>query len=129
MMSRGFWSPSFNLCSQMLCVWTPQLVIGAFAGYYSVGYAYDKGVMAVIDRVAIRILKPKVGYVGLGVVMPTVQWYAAWGVRVSAAAIAVGICSGAIKTGKLVWACFGRSDPKSEQFSTTEGEEERERIK
>lgn len=105
-MFGSYWSPSFNLCSQVVCVWTPQLIVGGFVGYYSLGFAYEKGVMAGIDQIAIKILKPKVGYVGLGAVMPTVQWYAAWGVRVTSAAIAVGVCSAAIKIGIKAYKCI-----------------------
>jgi hypothetical protein len=98
-------------------VWTPPLIVGGFAGYYSLGFAYEKGVMAEIDRIAIRILRHKVGYVGLGVVMPTFQWYTAWGVRVTAAAIAAGVCTGVIKIGSFVYKRVKPVDCESKENS------------
>src|SRR6202030_3659505 len=65
--------------------WTPRTIIAGFAGYYSLGVAYERGIMAAIDRIAIRILYHFVGYAGIGALMPTIQWYAAWGVRIAAA--------------------------------------------
>ncbi len=72
--------------SQFLMKWTPRVLVAAIAGYYSLGIAYDLGIMASIDRVAINILKDWVGYAGLGATMPTFQWYSAWAVRTVAAA-------------------------------------------
>lgn len=69
---------------EFMATWTPRTFVGALAGYYSLGIAYEKGVMAAIDRVAIRVLKNSVGYAGIGKFMPSVQWYAAWGVRITA---------------------------------------------
>jgi len=68
--------------------WTPRVLVAGFVGYYSLGIAYDLGVMAAIDKVAIRILKNWVGYAGVGAAMPTVQWYTAWAVRVTSAGAA-----------------------------------------
>lgn len=62
------------------------LVAGVFARF-SLGIAYEKDIMYKIDRAAIVILRHTVGRVGIGTVMPTFQWYAAWGVRISAAII------------------------------------------
>lgn len=56
------------------------MVIG-FAGYYGLGLAYQWGLMALIDKVAIAILSNTTGTAGVGVFMPVFQWYAAWGVR------------------------------------------------
>lgn len=42
--------------------------------------------MAAIDKIAIGILKKSVGYVGIGALMPTVQWYSSIGVRITMAA-------------------------------------------
>lgn len=67
---------------------TPYLIVTGFAGYYSLGVAYAYGIMAAIDRVAIHMFKHFFGYAGIGAFMPTFQWYSAWGVRISAAAIA-----------------------------------------
>lgn len=82
-----FTSPSINFdnCAYFTLKWTPRLLVAGLAGFYSLGVAYDLGLMAAIDQLAIRILKHQVGYVGLGAAMPTVQWYAAWGVRMTAA--------------------------------------------
>ena len=70
---------------QFAIKWTPRTVIPFLAGYYSLGIAYDTGLMAKIDRIAIRILRPSLGYMGVGAFMPTFQWYSAWGIRVTAA--------------------------------------------
>jgi hypothetical protein len=64
--------------------WGPRTIVVCFVGYYSLGLAYYWGVMALIDKVAISLLLPSVGYAGLGAIMPIVQWYAAWGVRIIA---------------------------------------------
>lgn len=64
---------------RFLMTWTPRVIVAAIAGYYSLGIAYEMGIMAAIDQVAISVLKDSVGYAGLGAVMPTFQWYSAWG--------------------------------------------------
>lgn len=70
--------------------WTPRAIVAGVAGYYSLGIAYEKGIMAAIDRAAIYILRRTVGYAGIGALMPTFQWYSAWAVRV-VAALSAGI--------------------------------------
>lgn len=65
--------------------WGARTIFCCFVGYYSLGFAYYKGWMALIDQKAIEILLPSVGYAGLGAVMPNVQWYAARGVQILAA--------------------------------------------
>lgn len=85
----GYIPPSISL-SDVLLKWTPRVIVGTLAGYYSLGVAYEWGFMAKIDRIAINFLVPHVGYAGLGAIMPTFQWYAAWSVRITAA-IAAGI--------------------------------------
>ena len=70
--------------------WTPRALFAGVAGYYSLGVAYDKGVMAAIDRVAIKVFRHFWGYAGIGAFMPTFQWYSAWGVRIICA-LAAGI--------------------------------------
>ena len=80
----------FDRISYLALRLAPRLIVLGFAGYYSLGVAYEKGIMAAIDRVAIRILRHYVGYAGLGAIMPTFQWYAAWSVR-ALAAIGAGI--------------------------------------
>ncbi|WP_068470987.1 hypothetical protein [Candidatus Protochlamydia phocaeensis] len=74
--------------SHFILHWTPRAVVAGVAGLYSLGFAYDIGLMAAIDRIAIRILRYFVGYIGVGAAMPTVQWYSAWAVRLSAALLA-----------------------------------------
>lgn len=63
--------------------WTPRVIAVAIGGYYGLGIAYELGLMALIDRVAIQIIKHFLGYAGVGALMPTVQWYAAWGTRIT----------------------------------------------
>ena len=65
-----------------LIKWTPRAAAALIGGYYGLGIAYDLGLMALIDKVAIQILKHWVGYAGVGALMPTVQWYSAWSVRI-----------------------------------------------
>lgn len=89
--------------SEFLLTWTPRLIFAAVAGYYSLGIAYDVGLMAAVDRVAIDILKNIVGYAGIGAVMPTFQWYAAWGVRVTAAAGGAAIWDLSFRTGRFFY--------------------------
>ena len=64
-----------------LLKWTPRAIAVAFGAYYGLGIAYDLGLMAILDRFAIHILKQTVGYAGLGALMPTFQWYMAISVR------------------------------------------------
>ena len=68
--------------------WTPRALAIGFGAYYGLGVAYDLGLMAGIDRIAMDILKQSVGYVGIGALMPTIQWYTAVGVRIVMAAMA-----------------------------------------
>lgn len=70
---------------QFILTWTPRVAVGVIAGYYSLGVAYDIGLMAMIDKVTIYVLKSTAGYIGVGAIMPTVQWYSAWAVRTIAA--------------------------------------------
>jgi hypothetical protein len=66
-----------------LIKWTPRALAVAIGGYYGLGIAYELGLMAVIDKIAIAIFKHSVGYVGIGAAMPTFQWYSAWAIRIS----------------------------------------------
>lgn len=70
---------------QFAVKWTPRAIVAGLAGYYSLGIAYHMGIMAAIDRIAMHIFLPSLGYMGMGFFMPTFQWYSAWGVRVLAA--------------------------------------------
>lgn len=79
---------SFGDLSRQVIHWTPRTCAAGAAGFYSLGIAYEKGLMAAIDRIAIQLLRYHVGYMGLGAIMPTFQWYSAWGVRLSAALLA-----------------------------------------
>lgn len=65
-----------------LVKWTPRAAAVLIGSYYGLGIAYDLGLMALIDKVAIQILKHWVGYAGVGALMPTVQWYSALSVRI-----------------------------------------------
>ena len=76
---------SFPQAKQFIFRWTPRAFVACIGGYYSLGVAYEYGIMASIDKIAIPIIKNHVGYIGLGAAMPTFQWYSAWAVRVSAA--------------------------------------------
>lgn len=78
-------SPPFHEWFHFALKWTPRAIVAGLAGYYCLGAAYDMGVMAAIDRIAIRILRPSLGYMGMAAFMPTFQWYSAWGVRVLSA--------------------------------------------
>jgi hypothetical protein len=65
--------------------WTPRAIAATVGGYYGLGIAYELGFMALIDQVAIQILKNIFGYAGIGALMPTVQWYAAWAAQLTIA--------------------------------------------
>lgn len=69
--------------------WGPRAIAVAVGGYYGLGIAYELGLMALIDQVAIQIIKHFLGYAGIGALMPTVQWYGAWAVQ-----IAIGLGTG-----------------------------------
>ncbi len=71
--------------------WTPRAISVAIGGYYGLGIAYDFGLMALIDKIAIQVIKHFSGYAGIGALMPSVQWHAAWAVRV-----VIGISAGAL---------------------------------
>lgn len=92
MVKSGYISPPSDLGDvfKFALKWTPRAIVAGAAGYYCLGIAYDMGVMAAIDRTAIRILRPSLGYIGMAAFMPTFQWYAAWGLR-TVAAIAAGL--------------------------------------
>jgi len=74
-----------------LIKWTPRAIAVTLGGYYGLGVAYEMGLMALIDQLAIPIIKHFLGYAGVGALMPTVQWYSAWGAR-----IAIGIATGVL---------------------------------
>ncbi len=74
--------------AEFLLKWAPRALAIGCGGYFGLGVAYELGLMAAIDRVAISILKQWVGYIGIGALMPTVQWYSALAVRCGMAAAA-----------------------------------------
>lgn len=80
--------PTVRTGGKFVIKWTPRIIAVSVGGYYALGIAYETGLMAEIDKVAIVIIKHHVGYIGLGALMPTVQWYAAWTVRCSFGLIA-----------------------------------------
>ena len=88
MTTNGIPSSSENAL-HFVVKWTPRALAVAIGGYYGLGIAYELGLMALIDRVALRAVKHFFGYTGIGALMPTVQWYAAWGAR-----IAIGVGTG-----------------------------------
>lgn len=75
-------------CSQFTIKWAPRVFVATLAGYYGLGIAYASGLMAEIDRIAIKILRHFYGYLGIGAVMPIFQWYAAWAMRISIGLVA-----------------------------------------
>lgn len=76
---------------EFIIKWTPRAAAVAIGGYYGLGIAYEWGLMASIDQFAIQVIKHFAGYAGVGALMPTAQWYAALGVRVT-----IGIVAGVI---------------------------------
>lgn len=78
-----------NPIGDFLVKWTPRAIAVAIGGYYGLGIAYELGLMAAIDQIAIQVIKNLMGYAGVGAMMPTVQWYSAWAVR-----IVMGIAAG-----------------------------------
>lgn len=77
--------PSPQKIKQFILKWTPRAIAAGIGGYYALGIAYHFGLMAAIDKIAIAIIREFAGYAGVGALMPTFQWYAAWGVRILAA--------------------------------------------
>ena len=70
--------------------WTPRAIAVGIGGYYGLGVAYEMGMMAAADRIAIRVIRHFVGYMGVGALMPTFPAYASWSVRITLG-IATGI--------------------------------------
>lgn len=75
----------FNKIAIKVARLTPRIIVAGAVGYYVLGYAYMNGYMADIDKFAMLVMSKylSMGYMAIGALMPTVQWYAAWGVRVS----------------------------------------------
>lgn len=73
---------SFKQLTKFAVIYGPRLIILGLVGYASLGFCYHIGLIGYITELAIPIIKNQVGYIGLGAVMPTFQWYLAWGVRV-----------------------------------------------
>lgn len=84
----------------------PRVFVIGLVGYAALGYAYELGIMAEIDRIAIPIIKSQVGYMGLGAAMPVFQWYAAWAVRITAALSAEALFELALMVAKSVYNWF-----------------------
>lgn len=76
---------SFPDVKNFVMKWTPRVIVIGFAGYYGLGLAYQCGLMAVIDKIAIAIIGHATGTAGVGALMPTFQWYSAWAVRFACA--------------------------------------------
>ena len=49
--------------------WTPRVLAVAIGSYYGLGLAYELGLMALIDTIAIKIVKHYFGYGGIGALM------------------------------------------------------------
>lgn len=75
--------------TDFLITWTPRAIAAAVGGYYGLGIAHELGLMAMIDQIAIQVIKHFFSYAGIGALMPTVQWYSAWAVR-----IVIGLATG-----------------------------------
>lgn len=95
--------PSPSRVKQFVVKWGPRTIVAALAAYYALGFAYALGLMAAVDRIAIACLKRAVGYAGIGALMPTFQWYAAWCMRIAAAAIAGLLYDLAEKAARLIY--------------------------
>lgn len=73
--------PLLQSTANFIIKWPPRLIVVTYVGYYSLGYAYRKGIMTRIDIIAIPILYKYSSTAGLGVTMPIFQKYSAWTVR------------------------------------------------
>ena len=86
---QSFFPFNINEAKHFLFKWTPRAMIAGIGAYYGLGVAYEIGGMAALDKLAIHhLLIPLVGRVGLGLWMPTFQWYSSIGVRIVMAATA-----------------------------------------
>jgi hypothetical protein len=108
--------PDVTTWFQFALKWTPRAIVAGLAGYYCLGVAYDTGLMAKIDRIAMRILRPSLGYMGMAAFMPTFQWYSAWAVRVTAA-LAAGLLYDLIEKVSLAVYYTFTSDPNEKPLS------------
>lgn len=109
-------TPNFQEWFHFALKWTPRTIVACLSGYYSLGVAYEMGIMAAIDRIAIRILRHSLGYMGMAAMMPTFQWYSAWAVRISAA-IAAGFIYDLIeRVFKIAFASFFKPNEASSQL-------------
>jgi hypothetical protein len=94
-----------------LTKWTPRAAAVAIGGYYGLGIAYDLGLLALIDQIAIQVLKTSFGYVGIGAIMPSFQWYAGWAVRIGIG-LGVGLLYDLAEKCILAsWAHFSENQP------------------
>lgn len=77
--------------TSFLIKWTPRAIVAGIAGYYVLGFAYELGLMATVDRVAYQALKHFFGRAGAGAIMPSAHWYSAWAIRISAGVVVGGV--------------------------------------
>jgi len=91
-----------SLSIESVAKWTPRVISVLIGGYYGLGIAYEVGLMALIDQVAIQVIKHFSGYAGLGALMPTVQWHAAWIVR-GLFGVCAGVLYDTVEKGVKVW--------------------------
>ena len=96
--------------ADFLIKWTPRSLAVAVGGYYGLGIAYEMGLMALIDRMMIQALKHLFGYAGIGAIMPSAQWYAAWGAR-----LVIGLGAGVLYDlgEKCARFCWGKNQRDS----------------
>lgn len=98
---------------------TPRIAVAALAGFYVLGYAYANGWMMAIDQIAINIMRNhlEMGYIAIGAIMPTVQWYMAWGVR-AVAALAAGLYYDLMERVLIISVSFFTPDNSYEKLTT-----------
>jgi hypothetical protein len=118
-------SPTPHDFLQFILKWTPRTIVAGFAGYYSLGVAYEMGVMAAIDRIAIRILRHFMGYAGIGAFMPTFQWYSAWSVRIVSALGAGLLYDLTERIIRLAMTCFSSRSVESKPLFEWIGEDKK----
>lgn len=100
-----------NQWTQFFFKWTPRAIVAGFAGYYSLGVAYDIGIMARIDYHAIKAFRHFFGYAGIGAFMPTFQWYSAWSVRIASACIAAATYDLALRVAEYANSLCSKKEP------------------
>lgn len=105
-------TPFFNeKVTNFFIKWTPRAVAILVGGYYGLGIAYDLGLMAQIDQIAIQIIKHLFGYAGIGSMMPSVQWYSAWAVRIASGLVTGLVYDAAERCAQYCYSYFAPPNP------------------